>query len=408
MPYSRSSRYEKQRSRRKSRLVKLAVLNVVFIGVLATGVWFVYGWSTNGGERPSASSPPSASTPPATATDSSESAPASASPEPSASGSPSSNENAGTIRLAFVGDILPAASVAKLMEKNGYDYPYRKARHLLESADITAGNLESPITDRGTPEDNKQYLFRGPAEALPALKEAGFDVLSLANNHTLDYGWVGLQDTMDALDDHKLKHMGSGNDDTEAFTPVYVESKGMTVAYIGVSRVLPEVSWKADSNHPGIAEAYDPTRAEAAIRDASANADIVIVMVHWGKERADVPNAEQKNLGHRFIDAGADLVIGSHPHVLQGFESYNGKWIAYSLGNFVFNMTATPKTRDTGVLTAACTKNGDCSLELHPMIAVESQPTPMTEEAGKALLKRLSEVSTAAFIEENGTLVEKR
>jgi poly-gamma-glutamate capsule biosynthesis protein CapA/YwtB (metallophosphatase superfamily) len=188
-------------------------------------------------------------------------------------------------------------------------------------------------------------VFRGPVQALPALKDAGFDVFTLANNHTLDYGWMGLQDTMDALDDHGLKHVGSGVDATEAYTPVYIESKGITVAYIAISRVLPEVSWKAAARHPGVADGYNPAGAEKAIGAAKKNADLVVVLVHWGIERAARPDKFQTSLGHRLVDAGADLVIGSHPHVLQGFEFYKNKWIAYSLGNFVFNSTTDERQR---------------------------------------------------------------
>ncbi|MBW5445015.1 CapA family protein [Cohnella sp. CFH 77786] len=462
MSYSRSRTYEKKRSRRRGRFRYLATLNVVMLGLIAAvaAVWFLAARDSGGfapsdagstdGSKSAASPRDAAATssprsslslPAETSSDAgaepagseslsagrestgSESASAGADPAskdtPSASadaGEPNRSPGAsgegtagnGQISMAFVGDILPASSVARLLEKNGYDYPYRAVSGLLQSADIAAGNLESAITDRGTPEKNKQYLYRGSALALPAIREAGFDVLSLANNHTLDYGWVGLQDTMDALDDNQIHHMGSGNDDQEAFTPAYVEAQGITVAFIGVSHVVPNVSWKADRNHPGVAETYNPTRAIAAIREAKNNADIVVVMVHWGDEYTDKPIAEQTNNGRKFIDAGADLVIGSHPHVLQGFEAYKGKWIAYSLGNFVFSATKSPKSAETGVLIAECGKDGSCALTLHPMLAQNAQPAPMDEQAGKALLARLSAVSTAAEVEENGQIVAKR
>lgn len=411
MSYSRTRTNEKKRSRRKSRVRSLAVLNLVLLGLIAVvaSVSYYADRMDKGVAQPA---------PVATASNPSESPAASAaepseeitqtSDTPTASESAPPSESSDKITLAFVGDILPASSVARLMEKNGYDYPFRQTSAMLQSADITAGNLESSITDRGTPEQNKEYLYRGSALTLPAIKDAGFDVLSLANNHTLDYGWVGLQDTMDALDDHKLKHMGSGLDDVEAFTPVYVESKGITTAFIGVSNVVPNVGWKAGRNHPGVAETYDPSRAIEAIKAAKKNADLVVVMVHWGVEYTDKPIADQTLKGRKFIDAGADLVIGSHPHVLQGFESYKGKWIAYSLGNFVFSGTKSPKSADTGLLTAECSKEGSCSLTLHPMKATSAQPAPMDEASGKALLAHLSAVSTAATVEENGEIVANR
>jgi poly-gamma-glutamate synthesis protein (capsule biosynthesis protein) len=169
---------------------------------------------------------------------------------------------------------------------------------------------------------------------------------------------------------------------------------------------VPVVAWKADRNHPGVAEAYSPDRAVASIKEAKKNADIVVVMVHWGKERESMPVPHQKDLAYRFVDAGADLVIGSHPHVLQGFESYKNKWIAYSLGNFVFSST-TVQASETGVLNAECSKDGSCSLKFNPMFATSSQPAPMEDAEGKALLKRLSSLSFGAIVKEDGTIVAR-
>ncbi|GGD73940.1 CapA family protein [Paenibacillus nasutitermitis] len=311
------------------------------------------------------------------------------------------------ITLAFVGDILLAAAVDKLMQKNGYDYPYAKSLPFLTKPDLTAGNLENPITTRGIPAEDKQFVFKGSPKSLPALKEAGFDIVNLANNHTLDQGVEGLLDTLGHLEEAGMPNVGAGNDDIEAFKPVYLEANGISVAYVGLTRVLPVVSWKAGSNHPGLAESYDSTRGLKAIKEARKQADIVVVMVHWGIERADNPNADQKRLAHEYIDAGADLVIGSHPHVLQGFETYKGKWISYSLGNFIFNMTKTEKTKDTGVLNAVCSIKGDCSLKFNPMRAVASQPTPLEGEEAKALLKRLSGISLNASIDAEGVVSAK-
>jgi poly-gamma-glutamate capsule biosynthesis protein CapA/YwtB (metallophosphatase superfamily) len=144
--------------------------------------------------------------------------------------------------------------------------------------------------------------------------------------------------------------------------------------------VVPFSSWKADKNVPGLAETYDTRRATEAIAKAKKEADIVVVMVHWGKERVDQPEPYQKDFGKQYIDAGADLVIGSHPHVLQGFEMYKGKWIAYSLGNFIFTSYPKETAGETGVLDAICSKNGDCEMTFHPMFTVNAQPTPLEGE----------------------------
>ncbi|RAP75520.1 CapA family protein [Paenibacillus montanisoli] len=314
---------------------------------------------------------------------------------------------ASKVRLAFTGDVLLAASVEKLMLSNGYDYPYEKVLNYLKAPDFMAVNLETPVTLRGTPAKNKQYVYKSSPDALPALKEAGIDIVNLANNHTLDQGEEGLFDTIAHLDEAGIPNMGAGRDEIEAFKPVLLEKGGISVAYVGLTRVVPVASWKAGKTHPGLAETYDSTRAVAAIKQAAKQADIVVVMVHWGIEREDWPNNDQKRLAHEYIDAGADLVIGSHPHVLQGFESYKGKWIAYSLGNFIFSGMKPDKTKDTGVLDAACDVKGDCSLKFHPMRASMSQPAPLAGEEGKALLKRLSSISMHAAVDKAGNVQPK-
>lgn len=425
MTYSRRSTNEKRRSARRRRIRHLALLNAAFACIIA-GILLV-GYLADfdaiikpAGKPSSASSHPDSSPIPAAGSD----VPADPEPTPSGSADPDTTdgqtppnphespaaspaEEAEAITLALVGDLLPASSVARLMEKNGYDYPYRESAHLLQAADIAAGNLETAITDRGTPEADKEYVYRGPKLALPAIKEAGFDVLSLANNHSMDFGLVGLQDTMAALDEHGLPFMGVGDNEAEAYAPAIIETKGFKVAFIGISNVIWKTYWKATKDRPGMAEAYDTTRAIAAIETADKHADLVVVMVHWGTEYTDRPEPYQVKKGRQFIDAGADLVIGSHPHVLQGFEAYKGRWIAYSLGNFVFSGTKSPLSAETGVLKAECRKGGECSLQFQPMLAKAAQPAPMDEAASKALLARLEAVSTAVIIEENGTIAEQ-
>jgi len=420
MVYSRTSKKEKGKIARRRRIRNLVLLNAAFACMIG-GILLVRYLSdsdfrfgnkptstsfsphpspiqTTGSEHKEDQQPPSASDSADPATTGEQTG------QPNATESPA--DKADVITLALVGDILPASSVARLMEKNGYDYPYRESAHLLQAADIAAGNLETAITDRGTPEADKEYVYRGPKQALPAIKEAGFDVLSLANNHSMDYGWIGLQDTMAALEEHGLRFMGAGHDEAEAYAPAYLEVNGFKVAFIGISNVIWKTYWKATQDRPGMAEAYDPTRAIAAIEEADRHADLVVVMVHWGTEYTDRPEPYQVKKGRQFIDAGADLVIGSHPHVLQGFEAYKGRWIAYSLGNFVFSGTKSPLSAETGVLTAACRKSGECSLHFQPMLAKAAQPAPMDEAAAKAILAKLASVSTSVKIEENGNIAE--
>ncbi|WP_139992360.1 CapA family protein [Paenibacillus paridis] len=309
------------------------------------------------------------------------------------------------VSLSFVGDLLVADYVAAVTEREGYDYLYKQALLYLSEPDLTAGNLEFPVTTRGTPVTGTPYVFKGSPDVLPSMRNAGFDIMSLANNHALDQGVEGMLDTMKYLDEAGIEHMGAGNDAAEAFAPVIKEVRGIKIAYVGLSRVVPFSSWKADKNTPGLAESYDIKRATDAISKAKEQADLVVVMVHWGKERVDQPEAYQTDFGKQYIDAGADLVIGSHPHVLQGFEMYKGKWIAYSLGNFIFSSYPKETAGETGVLDALCTKSGDCELTFHPMFTVAAQPTPLEGEAAQTLLDRLSSISFGVKLKADGRLV---
>lgn len=305
------------------------------------------------------------------------------------------------VRLAFVGDILLGGNVEKMMMKHGYDYPYAHVSGYLQSVDIAAGNLENPVTSRGTPQE-KQFVFRASPDAVPALAESGFDLLSLANNHSLDYGPEGLKDTAALLDRHGLRYVGAGADAEEAFRPVIVEKNGIKVAYLGFSRVIPDTSWHAGKNRPGLAGTYDVRKPAEAIAKAAEEADLVVVLVHWGVERMSLPEKYQQQLGRQYIDAGADLVVGSHPHVLQGFETYKGKWIAYSLGNFIFTVGRHAATAQTAILEADCGAMGDCLLTVKPHHAGAAQPYPMGEEESRQLYARLSEISYNAVVDDGG------
>ncbi|MFD2613285.1 CapA family protein [Paenibacillus gansuensis] len=306
-----------------------------------------------------------------------------------------------TIHMNFVGDILLAASVGERMKKDGYDYPYRYVSTYFEQADLTVGNLETPVTEHEEPQ-SKSYVFKSAPETLPALKEAGFDVLNLANNHIMDHGTRGLLDTMKFADKAGFLRIGAGKNADEAYKPVIVTKNGIKVAFVGLSRVVPDGSWKAGPSSPGVAETYDVTRPAAEIQAAKKAADLVVVVVHWGKERQDRPVKEQTELARAYIDAGADLVVGGHPHVLQGVELYKGKWIAYSLGNFIFTTNSNPKTWDSAILEAECSAEGKCSLEMVPVLTKGGQPKPMAAAEGAALLRRISGLSIGASIGTDG------
>ena len=196
---------------------------------------------------------------------------------------------------------------------------------------------EFPFSTRGTPAPDKQFTFRVHPEKVKLMQEMGIDLVTLANNHALDYGRDAMLDTIDTLDHAGIRHVGAGKNLVEARKPDVVELNGRTFAFIGATRVYPEEDWAAGTDSAGMFSAYDGgAQLAEEVKAAKQQADYVIAYVHWGIEREETPNEVQKSIAHRLVDTGADLVVGAHPHVLQGIEYYQGVPIAYSLGNFVF------------------------------------------------------------------------
>jgi len=352
------------------------------------------------GATPSPSEPGNAATSPSSGT---------AGDEPAGEGKPGTHdgaagtagEGAGQVHMSFVGDVIFAGKVEGILMENGFDHPYKEVRGLLERADITVANLETPVTTRGTAQQ-KEYIYRSKPEALPHFKQAGFDLVTLANNHIMDYGEQGLLDTFRHLENNGIPWVGAGSNADEAYRHASIEHDGMKIAFLGFSRVLPTPDWFAGKNKPGVAESYSTKLPLEAIRKAREEADLVVVLAHWGQERKDQPVKEQVDLAHQYIDAGADLVVGSHPHVLQGFEQYKGKWIAYSLGNFIFTTNEVPATWETVVMDARCSRNRECSIELSPIKTMWAQPVPMSEEKGQELFRKLTRISVNAEVDKEG------
>lgn len=251
----------------------------------------------------------------------------------------------GSISLLFGGDVLLSDHVLNAYQRSGgiggvVDGGYRQA---IEEADFFMVNQEFPFSSRGTAAADKQYTFRLPPEKVPMFRELGIDAVTLANNHALDFGTEALLDTCATLDGAGILHTGAGENLEKARKPVVAELEGTRIGILGTTRVIPEAGWAAGKNHAGMLATYDATATLETIRQMRAECDYVIVFVHWGIERDEKPQEYQRTLGQQYIDAGADLVIGSHPHVLQGIEYYKGRPIVYSLGNFVFG-SSIPRT----------------------------------------------------------------
>ena len=250
----------------------------------------------------------------------------------------------------------------------------------LASADIAVVNAEMAISDRGSAVD-KEYVFRAPPQAAARIAAAGIDVANLANNHARDYGADALLDSVRWLEVAGVVALGAGADDTEAYRHRVLHAGGdVRVAFVGASMVLPW-GFPAEPDRPGIASARPTARILESVRAASLAADVVIVVIHWGVERQTCPTAEQIGVARELLDAGADAVIGHHPHVLQPIEVVGGKLVAYSLGNFVWHPRS-GLTGETGVLQIDFDGDRIVGWSFHPHLLDENgAPRPVEEGA---------------------------
>lgn len=237
------------------------------------------------------------------------------------------------VTLAFAGDIMLDGRPGKAIEQ-GRD-PFAPFTRLLDGADLRIGNLECVVATGGEPED-KNYTFRAHPRTLPTLKRH-FDAVSLANNHAGDFGRAAFGEMLGLLDEQGILRFGGGRDLREAHAPLIVERHGLRIALLGYDEFLPR-SFEADYDAPGVAWSEDEQVA-ADIRNARVlhRADLVIPFMHWGWERERTANERQRRLARLMIDAGADAVVGGHPHVTQDIEHYKGKPVFYSLGNFLID-----------------------------------------------------------------------
>ncbi len=210
---------------------------------------------------------------------------------------------------------------------------------VLSSADLAMVNLETAVTDRGEPVAGKAFHFRSPPESFTALKAAGVDVVNMANNHALDYGSVGMADTFDAIASSGLPVVGIGRDATEAYSPFRTVTNGQRIAVFGaVDWLEPALvpKWTATDTQPGLAFSIDPSRLLQEVRSARAAVDTLVVFLHWGVEQTHCASPEQHTLAVSLVEAGADIVVGSHAHRVFGAGHVGSSLVAYGLGNFVY------------------------------------------------------------------------
>ncbi len=238
------------------------------------------------------------------------------------------------VKLAFFGDLMMAGMDRVKWIKDDPLFPFRGTLDILREADVAVANLECPFGSSGKPVEGKEFTFLGNPKLLSYAREAGFDGFGLANNHIMDYGAVALEQTIHLLDSLGIKHCGAGANLKLARRPMVFDVRGRKIAVFAYSNTLPKSYW-ATSKRPGTAYGSE-NFIRKDIERVRDSVDFIVVFFHWGAERLDTPKTYQKRLAHIAIESGADLVIGSHPHVVQGVEVYRGRPIFYSLGNYAF------------------------------------------------------------------------
>lgn len=364
------------RARRRRRRNTAVGLSVVVVAAVATG-WAVLGRGGSPAGAAAAPQPTATGAPSATATTSATGTPAGAAHEP-----------AGTITLAFAGDVHFTERTANRLGVDPALGPLSKA---LGDADFSMVNLETAITTRGTPQP-KKYHFRTSPDALGALRRSGIDAVTMANNHAVDYGPQGLADSLAAQRDSPIPVVGIGPDATAAYRPYVTTVNGVRLAVVGASQVqdYTNQAFRAGPGRAGIASALDRPRLLAAVRDARKRADVVVVYLHWGTEGQNCPGPEQKSIAADLSEAGATAVVGTHAHVMLGSGMLGPTYVAYGFGNFLwYGSSPYPHSDQTGVTTLTVTGGKVTKAVFTPaLVDGHGVPEPQTGSAGRAISDR--------------------
>lgn len=317
----------------------------------------------------------------------------------------------GEVTLAFGGDILfdPSYSVmASLLQRAGgiHDSISEDLMDEMKNADIMMINNEFPYSGRGIPTEGKQFTFRARPEYVSILEEMGIDIVSLANNHAYDYGEEAFLDTIDTLAGIGMPYVGAGRNLEEASKPVYFIAGDMKIAIVSATQIerLDNPDTKgADDSSAGVFRCLNPDRLLEAVREAKENSDFVVVYIHWGTENTAEVDWLQLDQAPKIADAGADLIIGDHPHCLQPIEYVNGVPVVYSLGNFWFNS----KELDTCLVKAVVGEEGLKSLQFVPALQKGCKTSMLHGEEKARVLNYMRSISPKIDIDEEGYISGK-
>ncbi len=292
------------------------------------------------------------------------------------------------VTLAFGGDVHFEGIVRSKLNANPTSVMAAIAP-VLKKSDLAMVNLETTVSYRGAPVPGKSYTFRAPPSAFRALKAGGVDLATVANNHGVDYGTTSLLDTLRYAKRYHFPLVGAGRNAAQAYAPYRVKIKGQRIAILGASQVIDTnliSSWTAGARKPGLASAYQVGRLTAAVRKARKLSDTVVVYLHFGSERLTCPTSAQFEITRKMIAAGADIVVGSHAHRLQGAGRRGKAFVAYGLGNFVWYSQNSIESITTGVLKVVVTGRRIDGYKWVPARIVGGSPTPLGGSSRRAAL----------------------
>lgn len=303
----------------------------------------------------------------------------------------------GQVEICFTGDVMMDSFIGDYIRDQGVDYPWTDVSPILNEADLTMVNLETSVSTRGQTKKPTGYGFRSEPYTVEGLVNSGIDLVSIANNHILDFGQDAFLDTMDTLKENNIQYVGAGKNKKEADEPTFIEKNGIKFGFLAYTQIIPYEEWPAADDRPGIA----PLRSEdyeqifKNIEAADKQCDFLIIVPHWGIEYSQKPEQWQVDLAHKMIDNGADAIVGHHPHVLQGIEFYKEKPILYSIGNFVF-LKNDDLCGNTGVFKMTFYEKGYKNGTFYPVDIQYCKADLLNHEEGKGkeitdMLRELSE-----------------
>ena len=318
------------------------------------------------------------------------------------------NGNKEEITLSFIGDVSLADNFEII--------PYYDSRggitgilseeviDNMQSSDLLIANNEFTISNRGEKMPNKLYTFRALPERVNIYKEMGVDLVTLANNHVYDFGQLAFLDTLEILKENDIPYIGAGQDINEAIKPYYFIINGYKIGFVNATRAEKYIMTpEASESSPGVLRTYNPEKFKEVIKNTKSNSDYVIALIHWGKEDSHQLEQVQIDTGKEYIDSGADVLVGTHAHVLQGMEFYNDKLIAYNLGDFIFNR----ESKETGILNVKINSSGELKYQFIPCYQHDYKTTLLKDEEKTITLDNMEKWSVNAKFNDNGDIEKK-